>query len=69
MMEVDECISRDRLDEELLHSILHVVNLGLELRALIRRNRDGDHGARHSRGASESGLRRDEHVGDVLLNE
>ena len=44
----DPVIIAPHLDEQLLNGILELLDLVLELRALVRRHRRGDDGARHT---------------------
>ncbi len=62
-MEMGSCLG---LVEEAFNAVLHRLDLGRELRALVLDDGAGDDGARHSAGASEGLLAGDVHVGHVL---
>ena len=58
---------RKGLDEEALDGVLEVIDLGLELAALVRGNGGSNDRARDTTGATKGDLGGDEDVGDVLV--
>ena len=55
------------LYQEPLNLAFHLLNLTLQLAALICRNTAGNHLTRDTTGASKSDLGRDKHIRDVLI--
>ena len=54
------------LNQQLLNGVLQLLDLVLQLRAFVGRDRAGDNGARHAARAAECLLVRHKHVRDVL---